>query len=81
MPAHQLSMDNIKLVLAFHHEAEASNRAIARHLGISRSSVARTLQRAKAGNVPWPLPEDLADADLRRALYPNAETRSTQQHR
>lgn len=71
MPATRLSMKHVKHILELHFEERLSIRAIARGVGIGRSSVARILDRAKVANVRWPLPKGTSDADLERILYPS----------
>ena len=63
-------MRNLKQILELHFTANLSVRAIARRLGIGRSSVSRILDRAKVARLTWPLPEGMSEADLERILYP-----------
>jgi len=59
MPMERTSMRNIREVLRLHHEQHLTNRQIARSCVISRESVRKYLHRAKAAQLPWPLPRHL----------------------
>jgi transposase len=47
-----------------------SQRSIASSLQCSRNAVSEVLQRANEKEVSWPLPEDVAEADLQYLLFP-----------
>ena len=64
MPAERLSMRRIRELLRLHFGAAASDRAIARELGVARSTVQDYLARAAAAGLGWPLP---AERDRRGA--------------
>ena len=49
-----------------------SGRKIAASLGLSRGAVGAYQVRATAVGLAWPLPEDLTDADLEGALFPQS---------
>ncbi|MGA8758628.1 MAG: hypothetical protein WB611_20355, partial [Stellaceae bacterium] len=55
--------------LRLKHECGATDRAIARSLGIARSTVAVTLDRLAAADLCWPLPATLSDRVLEAMLY------------
>jgi transposase len=69
MPAQRLTMRRIRELLRLHYGAQASARAIARELGVSRSTVKDYLARAAAAELTWPLPEALTDAVLEERLF------------
>lgn len=46
-----------------------SDRVIAGHLGVARSTVQDYLVRAKAAGLTWPLPDDLTDDLLEQCLF------------
>jgi DNA-binding IclR family transcriptional regulator len=61
-------MRRVREILRLKHACGASDRAIARSLGVARSTVALTLERLAAAGLAWPLPETLRSACWRRAL-------------
>ena len=71
MPAKRLLMRKIRHILELRFAAKLSKRAIARSLGIGRSSVSRVLERAVMAQLTWPLPDDMTDAKLAAIIYPN----------
>jgi transposase len=73
MPQERLTVRKIRDVLRLHHQAELSNRAIARTCKVSNSTVGDYLARAKQAGLGWPLPDDLSDAELQKRLFPEKE--------
>jgi len=71
MPAERTSMRLIKDVLRLKFESDLSLRQIARSLNIGLGTVSLHLNRAKAAELSWPLPVDMDDSALERALFPN----------
>ena len=65
----RLSMRKLREILRLHHTAALSNRAIARAVGVSASTVSDCLVRARAADVGWPIPESMSDTALDKALY------------
>jgi transposase len=65
-------MRKVKEVLRLRYGLGLSLRKIARSCSISPSGVGDYLQRAKAGQLTWPLPEDLDDASIEARLFPSA---------
>jgi transposase len=63
-------MRKIKDVLRLHYEAGLRQRAIARSLGTSHTTVGDYLQRAARAGLSWPLAADLDEARLERLLFP-----------
>jgi transposase len=59
-------------MLRMHFGAEASDRAIARELGVARSTIQDYLDRAKAAGLSWPLPDELSDEVLEERLFARA---------
>jgi transposase len=72
MPAERVSMRRVREILRLKYEGGATERAIARSLGIARSTVALTLERAAAAKLPWPLAATLTDRVLEAMLYASA---------
>ena len=68
MPAERVSMRRIREILRRKYEGGATERAIARSIGVARSTVALTLERIVAAQLGWPLPPALSDAVLERFL-------------
>jgi len=64
-------MKQIKDVLRLRYEAKLSQRQVARSLKMGLGTVSLYLNRAKAANLSWPLPPDMDDPALERALFPN----------
>ncbi len=61
MPAKRVSMRRIREVLRLKHACGATDRAIARSMGVARSTIALYLERAAAAGLSWPLPDTLTD--------------------
>ena len=59
MPAERVSMRRIREILRLKYEAGATERAIARSIGVARSTVALTLERVAVVRLGWPLPVTL----------------------
>src|SRR6516225_4663919 len=72
MPAERVSMRRIREILRLKYEAGATERAIARSIGVARSTVALTLERVAAVRLGWPLPVTLTDRVLEAKLYASA---------
>jgi transposase len=72
MPAERVSMRRIREILRLKYEGGATERAIARSIGVARSTVALTLERVAAAQLGWPLPAGLSDAVLAAMLYASA---------
>jgi transposase len=69
MPARRiLTMRHLRRVLRLHHEGTPT-REIVRVVGISRTTVQRALERAKAADLSWPLSDDLTDEVLEARLF------------
>ena len=72
MPAERVSMRRIREILRLKYEGGATERAIARSIGVARSTVALTLERVAAVQLSWPLPVTLTDRVLEATLYASA---------
>jgi transposase len=75
MPTERLSMRRIRQVLQLHFGAHASARAIAREVGVGRTTVQDYLARAGAADLGWPLPPELTDEALEQRLFPAPSTK------
>src|SRR5713226_7344055 len=69
MPAERVSMRRVREILRLKHECGATDRAVARSLGIARKTVALTLERVAVADLRWPLPATLTDRVLEAMLY------------
>ena len=69
-------MRKIREILRLHFDKGLSNRAVARAVAASASTVSDCLSRAKVVGLCWPLPERLDDGELERRLYPPPEPSS-----
>ncbi len=69
MPAERLSMRKIREVLRLRHACGASDRAIARSVGVGRTTVAEYLRRTAVIGITWPIPPDIDDAELERRVF------------
>ena len=70
MPTKRVLMRKVKRISELHFVANPSVRAIARSVGVDRSSVSRILERAGVTKMTWPLPDAMTDAKLEALLYP-----------
>ena len=72
MPAERVSMRRVREILRLKYEAGASDRAIARSVGVARSTARLCLDRVAAAGVTWPLPATLTDGALEALLFAGA---------
>ena len=70
MPAKRGDMRKIREVLRLKFEARLSHERIAAATGVSKGAVSNYVQREIQKSLGWPLSEDLDDAALERALFP-----------
>src|SRR5271168_4550226 len=68
MPAERLSMRKVREVLRLKYACGASERVIARSVGIGRTAIGEYIRRAAVIGITWPVPEELDDAALERKL-------------
>jgi transposase len=69
MPARrELTMRQLRQMLRLHSDG-VRTRAIARTLGVARSTIQDNLKRAVVAGLSWPLPAELTDAELERRLF------------
>jgi hypothetical protein len=65
-------MRRVREILRLKYEAGASDRAIARSVGVARSTARLCLDRVAAAGLTWPLPEGLTDGALEALLFAGA---------
>lgn len=71
MPAERAPMRKIRDVLRLKLGQGMSERAIAKAVGLARSTVADCLGRARVAGIGWPVPTTVDDAELERRLFPS----------
>lgn len=62
-------MRKIREVLRLRCEAGLSQRAVARAIAVSNSTVSEACSRLAEAGLSWPLPEGISDAELEKRLY------------
>ena len=67
-------MRKAREVLRLRFGSNLSARQVAHSCGVARSTVGEYERRAKAAGLGWPLPEEMDDAALERALSGPART-------
>ena len=73
MPTKRLTMRQIRELMRLRFgDEKASNRMIARRLGIGRTTVHRLSGKDATAGLTWPLPEDLTDIVLEERLFGRA---------
>lgn len=70
MTTKRVSMQKLKELLRLHHEANLSQRQIARSLNLSVGAVSKYLRRAEMAGITWPLPPEWSEAALAARLQP-----------
>ena len=68
-------MRRVREILRLKHECGATDQAIARSLGIARSTVGLTLERVAVAGLRWPLPTTLTDRVIEAMLYAGADAK------
>src|ERR1700742_314951 len=69
MPAERLPMRKVREVLRLKYACGASERVIARSVGIGRTAVGEYIRRAAVIGITWPVAVELDDAALERKLF------------
>ena len=69
MAAERLPMRKLRELLRLKYEARLPQRAIAQACGVGLGSVTAYLQRARAADLSWPIPDDLDDSALEARLF------------
>jgi transposase len=62
-------MRRIREILRLKFEAGLSQRAIARAIGVSNSTISELFSRLALAGLGWPLPEGISDTELEARLY------------
>ena len=69
MPAERVSMRRVREILRLKYEVCATDRAIARSVGVARSTARLCLDRVAAAGLTWPLPATVTDGALEALLF------------
>ena len=69
MPTERLSMRRIRDILRLKYAQGLSDRAAALSLGLSKGTVGNYLARFSQAGLSWPLPPDVDEVALERALF------------
>jgi hypothetical protein len=69
MPAERLSMRKVREVLRLKYACGASDRVIARSVGIGRTAAGEYIRRAAVAGITWPVPAGVDDTALERKLF------------
>ena len=69
MPAERVSMRRVREILRLKYEVGATDRAVARAVGVARSTARLCLDRVAAAGLSWPLPETVTDGALEALLF------------
>jgi transposase len=75
MPTKRVSMRRIREILRLKHACGATDRAIARSIGVARSTIALYLDRTAAAGLSWPLSDALTDRVFEAMLFAGAGTK------
>jgi transposase len=70
MNMEKLSMRKIREILRLKFELDLSDRQISKSTQVSRSTISDYLRRFAVSGLSWPLPADMADADIDARLFP-----------
>jgi transposase len=65
-------MRRIRELMRLKANGRLSDRAIAQHLGVARSTLSEYLERLAAAGLSWPLPAEITDAELEQRLFARA---------
>lgn len=75
MPTERIAMRRVREMLRLSRDAGLATREVARRTGVAASTLREMFRRFEKSGVAWPLPLDLADADLEARLYGEAGTK------
>lgn len=81
MPTERMPMRKVREILKLTYDAGLPSREVARRVGVGSTGVRVMLQRFRASDLSWPLPDGVTDAALELKLYGVAATRQGQRDR
>jgi transposase len=70
VPRKRMSMRKTREVLRLYFDLKLGQRQIARSANVSQSTVHDYLERFQATGLSWPLPPEMSEAGLEKALFP-----------
>jgi len=71
--ARMISMRVVRDILAYLLDRNMTQRNTARLVGVDRTVVLKMLNRYQESGLPWPIPENVSDAQLKEVMYPSAK--------
>lgn len=72
MPTERIAMRRVREMLRLSRGAGLATREVARRTGVAPSTLREMFRRFETSGLTWPLPLDLADAELEARLYAEA---------
>ena len=81
MPTERIAMRRVREMLRLSRDAGLATREVARRTGVAPSTLREMFRRFETSGLTWPLPLDLADADLEARLYGEAGTKQGHRRR
>lgn len=81
MPTERIAMRRVREMLRLSRDAGLATREVARRTGVAASTLREMFRRFEKSELTWPLPLDLADADLEARLYGEAGTKQGHRRR
>lgn len=81
MPTERIAMRRVREMLRLSRDAGLATREVARRTGVAPSTLREMFRRFETSGLTWPLPLDLADAELEARLYGEAGTKQGHRRR
>ncbi len=81
MPTERIAMRHVREMLRLSRDAGLATREVARRTGVAPSTLREMFRRFERCGLAWPLPLDMADADLEALLYGEAGTKQGHRRR
>lgn len=75
MPTERIAMRRVREMLRLSRDAGLATREVARRTGVAPSTLRGMFRRFETSGLTWPLPLDLADAELEARVYGEAGTK------
>ena len=81
MPTERIAMRRVREILRLSRDAGLATREVARRTGVALSTLREMFRRFERSGLAWPLPLNMADADLETRLYGEAGTKQGHRRR